>query len=717
MITNSSDSNSLHKVSRTKWFAIVLLLLLVNSTTAISTAFAESKAHGEKKAEKPAADSESKKPVKKSKLEPVVGKAKGNNHAFEKSLDTNKPLQIVLVLDSSRSMQRTDPKNLRNQAAKLLFRFLGKGDSIAIQRFDRDVAPVSDFQPVGEETLPLLDAAVDSIPLEGNFTNLEQPIRHSFETLVAMGDKTKQPVVVLLSDGKMDPAPSQGTASALNRKVLDVELKNYREKNIPLYTLALGEEADSKLLEKFALAARGESWAAADVSTIHERFTELFLELKQPVMTPLIEGGFLIDSSVKEATFYVSHEVEKATITLIDPNEEVISADSTHGDVRWFHGDAFEIITVIKPEPGNWRVGGIEHPEGFATLLSDISLQVQWPEAKFRVGDNVAAYARLLDKGKPVTASGIQEHLALSYSVTKAGGAHSEAHSEEGELSDLGEEGDQKKGDFVFSRNIRVNDTGDFVLRILATTPTFRREQQRRFSAAEGTIRLEQIVPEPDAHHEAEASETRANSRYFRVVFSEEAKHTETPELELVLKRPNGKEKTYSFEKKEPHDTFVSEVPEGLEAGSYSVRARMTISGGSKGATLLSSNEVQFTISEEEASAILEARELLTARTGAIFSAVTLLWAVALWFFFLRGFGGKAQRPSGPSNMTDRTEELKAQLEMLKPRLTSARRAPTDHERTLFALAAGVYPTLDSQAQTPGAGEQEKPAESAEATA
>lgn len=552
--------------------------LLIYGLVFTPTVSAESKkgSHGEAAAKPAHGAGEPKKEAKKKpKEEPVVGKPKFSHQTFENVKPKDGPLQIVLLLDSSRSMQRNDPENLRNQAAKLLLRFLSEEDSVAILRFDRDVAPISEFQSISVENLSALDNAIDTIPLEGNFTNLEQPVKAAYDLLSEQSQKGRRPVVILLSDGKMDPAPVHGSPVELTHKVVNVELPEYRRKKIPLYTLALGEEADAKLLEKFANAGRGTSWAATDVSTIHERFTELFLELKQPVITPLTEDGFLIDSSVNEATFYVSHEAKNAEITLIKPSEETLSASDSGGEVRWFHGASFEIVTVSKPEPGNWKIHGIEKAKGFATLLSDLNLQVQWPNEKLRMGDNVAAFARLIDKGKPVSVTGIHEHLAITFAVED-----STTHEtlSEGELVDTGEEGDQKKQDNLFSKTIRLNSAGDFTIRFFASTPTFRREQYRHFQATAGSVTLQ--AEEREEHSDDGTSRVK---RYFRAILAEEAEHLKSPALELVLKRPNGKEKIYSFQHDE-HDTklLLAEVPEGLDPGHYTVRARLTGSTNSK---------------------------------------------------------------------------------------------------------------------------------------
>ena len=69
-----------------------------------------------------------------------------------------------------------------------------------------------------------------------------------------------------------------------------------------------GALSDAELLARFAADTNGVHWTAKDVESLHAKFSELFLALKKPQVSPIEKGGFEIDSSVKEATFYITRK-------------------------------------------------------------------------------------------------------------------------------------------------------------------------------------------------------------------------------------------------------------------------------------------------------------------------------------------------------------------------------------------------------------------------
>ena len=95
---------------------------------------------------------------------------------FDQAIGEKNVLDAVILLDSSRSMQRTDPKRLRDQGAKLFMRFLSARDRVAILHFDEKATPLLNFSEVNPAFLEKIDASIDSIPLEGNFTDLWTPL-------------------------------------------------------------------------------------------------------------------------------------------------------------------------------------------------------------------------------------------------------------------------------------------------------------------------------------------------------------------------------------------------------------------------------------------------------------------------------------------------------------------------------------------------------------
>ena len=80
-------------------------------------------------------------------------------------------IQTVLVLDSSRSMNKTDPKRVRDQGARLFLQFLEPSDFFSIVQFSDEAKVVVPFSLMSKVTSEELASSLSSIENDGNFTD------------------------------------------------------------------------------------------------------------------------------------------------------------------------------------------------------------------------------------------------------------------------------------------------------------------------------------------------------------------------------------------------------------------------------------------------------------------------------------------------------------------------------------------------------------------
>ena len=109
----------------------------------------------------------------------------------------------------------------------------------------------------------------------------------------------------------------------------------------------------------------GLHWFAPDATTVHIKFSDLFLALKKPHVVPLEGAGLEIDSGVQEATFYIKHEQGSVQITLLDPRGQEVTSVSLLPGHKWLKSELVDIVTIGNPLPGKRGIQGIENPEGF----------------------------------------------------------------------------------------------------------------------------------------------------------------------------------------------------------------------------------------------------------------------------------------------------------------------------------------------------------------
>ncbi len=675
------------------------LLLFIALTAVISRPSIAAAEDGHKKVEKKAsahgAEKSSKSSTAKSKRkkkssvedEPVIGEGHNSKKDFDADLAATGTVDAVLVIDSSASMLRTDPQRLRDQGAKLLLRFLSEGDRVAVVQFDRAAKVVSPFVTVTPGELERLDTQISGIVAEGGFTDIAAGLEEALRLFKESGRSDTVKAVILLSDGKMDPHPSRGVPAALTEKVRAEQLPEYRSNKITLYTLSLSGESDKELLENFAKEAGGQYWFAPDANTIHRKFSELFLSIKKPQVLPLEGAGFEIDSGIQEATFYVNKQ-DGQSVTIVDPRNTEYDATHIPPNMKWFSGALFDVVTVRQPMPGRWAVKGIDNPEGFASLLSDLKLQVRWPNPTLKIGDTVAVYSRLTNGGEPVATPGFDEIVFFTYKIVSTGNGQVIAS---GSMSDDGEHGDEKAKDGIYSAKIKLDHEGEYQGLFAATSPTFTRQQRVPFSVSASLISM----------RIAKGDEFTGAKTRFEVVLSEGAKALKKPKLQLVATLKGEEKKTGVTIAKDKLTEEIYDVPlEKLKAGEYSLYARITgfdakakkevsaasetleykVEGTGEGSAEEISDDAEEAAPEEEEAA--DSSSLIFGLTSVVLS---ILWIGGLWFWGMRKIAATETHVDQREEW-EAGEELLQRIEVIRGRASTTKRPVAAEDREIFAV-------------------------------
>ena len=549
----------------------------------------------------PKKKSSSKKTTKVEQAEPEAPRF--DPRIFQGAKNQLGEIDAVIIVDTSRSMLRNDPQKLRMQAARTFTRFLGSGDRVAIFRFDRDTAPVMSFtevQPSNEETI---DKAIDSLPADGGFTDLEAPLATALGYFAQSGRKDVKRTVLLISDGMMDPPESKGTPGDLTKKALEEDLEGFKEQGIKLYTISISEEADRELLNKFAQTTGGVHLYAEDSGSVHRFLSNLFLTLKRPQVIPLEGEGFDVDASAEEVTLYIERaegkkgEVEPG-IVVIDPKGNEYSSSTIPLGMKWFHSDLVDVITVAKPTVGKWIVKGIKPgSNGFATLFSDLRLDAHWPDTNIRLGDSVQIYARLIDGKNELKGGAIKDLIFFTFKIfnSKTGDLFLS-----GELNDKGESGDSTADDGIYSATLKFDVEGDYQAFIAASSATFTRQQRIAFSVSQALVDLMLSAPD-EFSGKKESPEAHLSSA---------AKSLKGVKLQLVF-RKLGSEDSQILTLEPSHDNpLVYEIPTSrLPNGEVEMSVKLSAKAGKDKPVTANSQSLIFNVTDGGAESTAESYE------------------------------------------------------------------------------------------------------------
>ena len=260
---------------------------------------------------------------------------------------------IVLIIDSSGSMDDNDPNDLRKDAAKF---FIGLADSdvqIAIVDFDGDATTFAQLTFANAVGKSKLKNSVDRVDSDGS-TDLDAGLREGFTTLNRSNFPNTKKAAVMLTDGDDTSNTRQIVAS-------------YANKNWSIYTIGLGDDVDKAKLETIAGSTlEGEYFPITleNMQTVYKKIigdilddSELYKDKGYINKNQKVTKYTSLDDSITKTKFAVYHDPgHKIDMKLKDPNGIMITpqvADST-ADMNYDFGDNYIIYVIDNPKSGKY---------------------------------------------------------------------------------------------------------------------------------------------------------------------------------------------------------------------------------------------------------------------------------------------------------------------------------------------------------------------------
>jgi Ca-activated chloride channel family protein len=178
-----------------------------------------------------------------------------------------KGADVVLAFDKSGSM-RGKPLAEAKAGAQAFLKSLTDRDEVTLQFFDGTVYPAVGPLPLSTGREQLL-SRVDAVSAEGG-TALYQAIATSYDAEIKRAQATPNRIhaVVVMTDGKDESS---------TMSIQELESRFPAEKDeapVKVFTIAYGAEAEGKVLDGIAEAAKGSS-AKGSVETIREVYVDM----------------------------------------------------------------------------------------------------------------------------------------------------------------------------------------------------------------------------------------------------------------------------------------------------------------------------------------------------------------------------------------------------------------------------------------------------------
>ncbi len=218
---------------------------------------------------------------------------------------------VVLLIDTSLSMHKNDPANLRGDAIRSFVKLARRGGGIrrlALLAFDDEVRTL--LPPTAPGRIGDLEPIMAELRPRGR-TDFDKPFRAARELLAEGSGAT--PAVIFLSDG--EPFGTYGGGHRL-----------LAEMGCPIYAIGLSGEADAALLAKVAAENEGRFFDAPRADQLPGIFTEIFRLISPPAtvyretLTVDAEAGqsLLIDPDMRNTVLEWASLGGGQTVTLGD---------------------------------------------------------------------------------------------------------------------------------------------------------------------------------------------------------------------------------------------------------------------------------------------------------------------------------------------------------------------------------------------------------------
>ncbi len=435
--------------------------------------------------------------------------------------ETKENTDVMLVIDSSGSMKKTDPMTLRVPAAKLFISLLSKGDRAGVISFSGKANALISLTRIGDEgENESLLKAVEQINSRGLYTNLYDALAKGLDSVLNDGRTYGKKTIILMSDGRMDLGNTEKDAKLLDR--LKGELIEELKKNdVKVFTIAFTKASDTELLSEIARKTGGLYSLAENSGELRLVFSNIFEIIKTPDMVPVEKNRFTIDSSIKEITVVASKESPETKIFLKAPDGKEYSYGKKLEGINWFASHNFDMITIKKPMEGIWKILFSTDKDNKVYIITDLSLKTDFETLQVPIGESIKVRIWLEGSGRVLKENDILEKIEFSVEVVMP-----DKTIVRSMLFDDGTGGDWQKEDGIFVMDFKPKESGRYKISFFARAETFKREKSHFFNVFKPVInKADSITSEPveDTEKEKPVEEKGSNSKkepvsWFRLI-------------------------------------------------------------------------------------------------------------------------------------------------------------------------------------------------------
>jgi Mg-chelatase subunit ChlD len=310
---------------------------------------------------------------------------------------TGEKLAIILVIDTSGSMQNTDPQMLRETASRIFIDLLSPEDFLGVITFDHDARVVFPLERIEstsrkEQIKEKLSAELQPRGYTDYLEALEAA-RGQFQQFQAAGTGNARQLAVLLTDGEPspDPALTQNNPAFMGSYMdsLWKLVEDYALSGIPIYTVAFSDEINPELTQKISLDTKGDSYLLEEPGELVVSFFKLLGHLKN--RRSLVNRTFhLQEGSPQAFEFQVEDYIRQVNLVAVNLAAgkcelSIVPPGSRPGEIERITVNNHENYSMaVLSDPGDTHTGkwqAVFSGSGEVNVLGDMDLFIKgWLE-------------------------------------------------------------------------------------------------------------------------------------------------------------------------------------------------------------------------------------------------------------------------------------------------------------------------------------------------
>jgi len=296
------------------------------------------------------------------------------NAASKKSKVVN---ELQVLIDVSGSMKKNDPKNLRIPAIKLLINLLPKGTKVGLWLFSENTTALVNAGTVNKRWKKQALLKIKKIHSRGLFTNIEDALQKSTKQWLSSSNKNNNNrSLIILTDGMVDISKDIMQSAESRARVMDVQVPLLQQAGIKIQTIALSNDADAELLGKLASDTGGWSETAQSAEQLQKVFFKIFKQAIPQDAVPLAGNVFMVDKSIKEFSVLIFKKPGDKSPYLISPRNKKITRKLISSKVSWLNEKNYDLVTITKPKPGEWKIIGNMDPDNQVMIVTDLKFEI-----------------------------------------------------------------------------------------------------------------------------------------------------------------------------------------------------------------------------------------------------------------------------------------------------------------------------------------------------